>query len=119
MTKLHIAALIGFPGVALGAFGAHGLHDRLVANDRIATWDTAAFYHLIHAVILVILAISFPRAKLAFIFFTIGISVFSGSLYILALTNVKKLGMITPVGGFCLLAGWVTLALLSTPREIS
>ncbi len=111
----RLAALAGFLAVALGAFGAHGLQPVLEKNGTLAVWHTAALYHLVHAVVLLVLAQKAAVARLPFALFGAGIAIFSGSLYALALTNVKWLGAITPLGGVCLLAGW--LALAWKPRE--
>src|SRR5690242_914201 len=107
---LRIAALAGFLAVALGAFGAHGLKAILEANGQAPTWQTAAHYHLAHAIVLLLLATRPHVTRWPFVLFTAGILVFSGSLYLLAVTNVHWLGAITPIGGLCLLAGWLTLA---------
>jgi uncharacterized membrane protein YgdD (TMEM256/DUF423 family) len=104
-SRIRIAAIVMFLGVALGAFGAHALEDRLVANDRIATWDTAGMYHLIHGVVLFIIALTSPRSR-SFFFFLAGIVIFSGSLYALSLTGITKLGALTPIGGLCFLIAW-------------
>ena len=106
----RLAALAGFLAVALGAFGAHGLKPVFDQNGTLAVWQTAALYHLVHAVVLFVLAQRAVVARVAFALFGAGIVIFSGSLYALALTNVKWLGAITPLGGLCLLAGWLTLA---------
>ena len=82
----------------------------LAANGRIEEWKTAAFYHLVHAVVLLVLAQRAVVARGPFALFGAGIVIFSGSLYALAVTNVKWLGAITPLGGLCLLAGWLALA---------
>ncbi len=108
-TALRISAIVGFLAVALGAFGAHGLHAVLEKNARLATWETAVLYHLTHAVVLLIIATLRPLRAAAFWLMLTGIAIFSGTLYVLALTNVKWLGAITPVGGVCLLAGWLAL----------
>ena len=110
----RLAAFAGFLAVALGAFGAHGLKGLLEKNATLAIWQTAALYHLVHAVVLLVLAQKAPVARVPFALFGAGIAVFSGSLYTLALTNLKWLGAITPLGGACLLAGW--LALILKPR---
>jgi uncharacterized membrane protein YgdD (TMEM256/DUF423 family) len=110
MNSIRIAALAGFFAVALGAFGAHGLKDLLAQNGTLAIWQTAVLYHLVHAVMLYLLAAR-SQNRAAFGLFLGGIVVFSGSLYALAVTNVKWLGAITPIGGLALLAGWLTLAL--------
>jgi len=109
-TALRLAAAIGFLAVALGAFGAHGLKATLEATGRAANWETAAQYHLVHAAVLLALALREPIARLSFLLFTAGIAIFSGSLYVLAVTNMKWLGAITPLGGLCLLGGWLALA---------
>src|SRR5687767_13565305 len=106
----RIAAITGFLAVALGAFGAHGLKATLELNGTLAVWQTGALYHLVHAVVLLIVAQRATVARLPFVLFAAGILVFSGSLYLLAITNVKILGAITPIGGLCLLGGWLTLA---------
>lgn len=106
---IRLAAFFGFLGVALGAFGAHGLHDLLIKNAREATWETAVLYHLIHAAVLLLLALQTPVRRAALWCFTSGILIFSGTLYILAITNMRWLGAITPLGGLLLLAGWLIL----------
>ena len=106
----RISAVTGFVAVALGAFGAHGLHDVLEKNGRLATWETAVLYHLTHAVVLLLIAGLRPMRSAAWWLMLAGTGIFSGTLYILALTNVKWLGAITPIGGVCLLAGWLALA---------
>jgi uncharacterized membrane protein YgdD (TMEM256/DUF423 family) len=108
---LRIAALVGFLAVALGAFGAHGLRATLEVTGRTANWETAAHYHLVHAVVLLALALRTTVARWPFTLFVVGIMIFSGSLYALALTNVKILGAVTPIGGLCLLGGWLALAI--------
>lgn len=113
----RIAAATGFLAVALGAFGAHGLHDLLVKNNALEIWKTAAMYHLIHAVVLLFVATRHPLPRLPWILFLAGIVIFSGSLYLLAVTGAHWLGAITPIGGVCLLAGWLWLGLLpSAPK---
>lgn len=114
-SRIRIAAIVMFLGVALGAFGAHALEDRLVANDRIATWDTAVLYHLVHGVALFIIAMTAPRSR-SFFFLVAGVVIFSGSLYALSLTGITKLGAITPIGGLCFLIGWF-LWILSPGRQ--
>lgn len=111
-TALRLAAILGFLGVALGAFGAHGLHDLLVKNGRVANWETAVLYHLVHAAVLVAISRGDHVPRAAWWLFTSGIAVFSGTLYVLALTNMKWLGAITPLGGLALLGGWLALALV-------
>jgi uncharacterized membrane protein YgdD (TMEM256/DUF423 family) len=107
MTTTRIAAALGFLGVALGAFGAHGLKAILEANATMAIWQTAVLYHLVHAV--AALWASEKRPAIVWIW-TAGIVIFSGSLYILAVTNVRWLGAITPIGGILFLIGWGMIA---------
>jgi uncharacterized membrane protein YgdD (TMEM256/DUF423 family) len=105
----RIAALMGLLAVALGAFGAHGLKEILLRNETTAIWEKAVFYHFIHAVMLFVLANRKPLPLVPWVGFLIGILIFSGSLYLLALTNIKWLGAITPVGGISFVVGWVCL----------
>lgn len=103
---IRIAATTGFLAVALGAFGAHGLKDLLAQNGTAAIWEKAVLYHFIHAVMLFVLADRKPIPCVAWWSFLIGILFFSGSLYLLAVTNVMWLGAVTPIGGVCFLLGW-------------
>jgi uncharacterized membrane protein YgdD (TMEM256/DUF423 family) len=105
-TATRIAAATGFLAVALGAFGAHGLKDILAQNGTTAIWEKAVFYHFIHAVMLFLLAGRKPFAAGAWWCFLAGIVIFSGSLYLLAVTNEHWLGAVTPIGGASLLVGW-------------
>ena len=112
---LTTGALLGGAAVALGAFGAHGLKARVPA-DLLAVFDTAARYHLIHALAIVAVAWASERfpgapATAAGWLFLAGILLFSGSLYLMVLTGARALGAITPLGGLALIAGWVALAL--------
>jgi uncharacterized membrane protein YgdD (TMEM256/DUF423 family) len=114
---IRLAALLGFLAVALGAFGAHGLKDLLAQNHAAAIWEKAVFYHFIHTVMLFVLAQRRPMPSGPWLSFFLGILIFSGSLYLLALTNVKWLGAITPIGGLSFLVGWVWLFL--TARKLT
>jgi uncharacterized membrane protein YgdD (TMEM256/DUF423 family) len=112
---LLLAALAGFTGVALGAFAAHGLKGQLSA-EYLAVFQTGVHYQLVHALALfgvALLAERLPGRLLAAAgnLFAVGILLFSGSLYALTLSGLGKLGMITPVGGLCFLAGWLCLGL--------
>jgi uncharacterized membrane protein YgdD (TMEM256/DUF423 family) len=109
---IRTAAAMGFLAVALGAFGAHGLKDLLAQNGTTAIWEKAVFYHFIHAVMLFMLAGRKEFAVQAWWSFLTGIVVFSGSLYLLAATNLRWLGAVTPVGGVSFLLGWLWLARL-------
>jgi Uncharacterized small membrane protein len=107
-------ALNGALAVAAGAFAAHGLKAQL-SPDMLAVFDTGARYHLIHALALCAAALAAdhfaPRpAKAAAVLFAVGILLFSGSLYLLALTGVRGFGFVTPFGGVAFIAGWLTLA---------
>jgi uncharacterized membrane protein YgdD (TMEM256/DUF423 family) len=112
----RISALFGLLAVALGAFGAHSLKHLLAANQTAAIWDKAVFYHFIHAVMLFILAERRPLQVWPWFSFLLGILLFSGSLYLLALTNIRWLGAITPFGGVGFIIGWTCL-LLHPARE--
>lgn len=102
----RVSALMGFLGVAFGAFGAHAIKGLLAQNGTTAIWEKAVFYHFVHAVMLFILAGQKSCRPGPWWCFLIGIFFFSGSLYLLAVTNVLWLGAITPVGGLSFLAGW-------------
>lgn len=102
---------MGFLAVALGAFGAHGLKDVLARNQTAAIWEKAVLYHFIHAVMLFIIAGRTPLHTGPWVSFLVGIVIFSGSLYVLAFTNVRWLGAITPFGGLSFLVGWAWLVL--------
>jgi uncharacterized membrane protein YgdD (TMEM256/DUF423 family) len=112
---LLLAGLLGFTGVALGAFGAHALRSRLTP-ELLAVYQTGVQYHLVHAVALLGVAVWIGRggglaALWAGWLFVAGIALFSGSLYALALSGVRVLGAVTPLGGVAFLAGWVALVL--------
>ena len=115
-------AALGCLGVGLGAFGAHGLEGFLEGAAEAATrtewWETAAHYHLVHAVAIVAVAGALrgqeggrKAVRAATWCFAMGIGVFSGSLYALALGAPKWFGAITPIGGLFLMAGWAVLGL--------
>ena len=104
--NLIAAGLLGFTGVALGAFGAHALKETLATNGTTSTWQTAVLYHLVHAVALVAL----PGWAWVGQCWIAGVLLFSGSLYWLALGGPRFLGPVTPLGGLALLLGWALLA---------
>jgi uncharacterized membrane protein YgdD (TMEM256/DUF423 family) len=115
-TAFRIAALFGFLGVALGAFGAHGLESVFKQNGLGDRWETASFYHLVHAVVLLAISRGENFSRLAWWLFATGIIIFSGTLYILAATATRWLGAITPLGGVALLGGWLVLAFTKSPE---
>lgn len=110
-----LAGIFGFLGVSAGAFGAHGLEDRL-SPDMLKIWNTAAQYQLLHAVALLGAAwtsVLLPgrwTAAAGWLFVS-GIVIFSGSLYLLAITGYTRLGAVTPIGGLALLGGWACLVI--------
>jgi uncharacterized membrane protein YgdD (TMEM256/DUF423 family) len=106
---LAAGALLAGLGVALGAFGAHGLRATL-GPAELGWWQTAVQYQMWHALALVALGLSPVRARAAGWLFVAGILIFSGSLYAMALTGTRALGMVTPVGGLLLILGWAALA---------
>jgi uncharacterized membrane protein YgdD (TMEM256/DUF423 family) len=109
----RIAAFLGFLGVVFGAFGAHILSRRLEESGTAAIWQTGVLYHLLHVVVLLVLSGWRPVPRAAYNLILAGVIIFSGSLYSLALSNIKWLGAITPLGGLCLLAGWLVLVFQS------
>ena len=117
-----IAALSGALSVALGAFAAHGLKPRLDAH-MLANWETGVRYQFYHTFALFIAAWMTAHlpdckgARIAGWLFAAGIVLFSGSLYVMALTNMRWLGMITPFGGIAFVAGWILLAIAA--RKLS
>ncbi len=112
---LVLAAINGFVAVSLGAFAAHGLKSML-GPDLLATFQTGVQYHMYHALAMLavgILVTQFPAQtglRISGYLFMAGILIFSGSLYVLALSGIRWLGAITPIGGVAFLAGWATLA---------
>lgn len=113
-TFLLAGAVAGFIGVAFGAFGAHGLRGRL-SPEMLAVFETGVRYQMYHALALLLTAVLATRLDGRAIvaagwLFVAGIVLFSGSLYLLAVTGVSILGAITPLGGVAFLAGWICLA---------
>ncbi len=111
---LSIGAVSGALGVMLGAFGAHGLKEKL-SEKMLANWMTGVEYHFYHtfailAVGLLAMHVQSKSLSSSGWAFVAGIAIFSGSLYVMALTGVTKLGMITPIGGLAFIVGWVLLA---------
>ncbi len=110
-----LGSISAFLSVSIGAFGAHGLKSDL-GDDLLTTFETAARYQMYHALAIIFLGLimnSFqsPLFDWSGWLFVLGTLLFSGSLYLLVLTGIKTFGAITPIGGICLLAGWVFLAI--------
>ena len=111
---LTLGSISGALAVMLGAFGAHGLKDKL-GEKMLANWMTGVEYHFYHTFALLVvgmLALKFQSGPLSASgwSFAAGILIFSGSLYAMALTGITKLGAITPIGGLAFIAGWILLA---------
>ena len=109
VTLFRIAAALCFVAVALGAFGAHALKATLQSTGMLEVWNKAVLYHFLHAIALVALALNGAGNRAAYFLLVAGILLFSGSLYAMALTNIRWLGAMTPLGGLCFLAGWAWL----------
>ncbi len=119
---MAVGALLGALGVALGAFGAHGLKP-MVTPDMLANFETGVRYHMLHALALFAadaVGARHPNSRLPALagwLFVAGIVIFSGSLYIMALTGLRWLGAITPIGGVALVGGWLCLAVAAIRRS--
>ena len=120
-TTLSLAAVLGALAVMLGAFGAHALKPMLEQTGRLDVYQTAVTYHFYHVFALLATGVLMEllpdkRQRYAAMCFLVGVLLFSGSLYALCFADIGKLGMITPVGGLFLIAGWVMLALSITRK---
>ena len=116
MHKLFLitGSILGGLAVMIGAFGAHALKETLEANGRTETFETAVKYQFYHALALILLGTIMMNLKHSYLSysgysFIAGVIVFSGSLFLLCLTGITKFGMITPIGGLFLIAGWFFL----------
>ena len=109
-----LACILGLLGVALGAFGAHGLAERVSQHD-LDIWERAALYHLVHAVVMLYAghraAQGHRLAAIAALLYAAGIVLFSGSLYTMVLTGVRTWGAVTPIGGVSFIVAWIVLGL--------
>ena len=114
ISLFRIAAALCFLAVALGAFGAHSFKSTLELHGMLDVWNKAVLYHFIHAIALLVLALYGNINRGAWWLLFAGIFLFSGSLYLMALTNVRWLGAVTPLGGLCFLAGWAWLIIAPT-----
>lgn len=118
---LQLGAVLGAAGVAVGAFGAHALRS-IVTPERLAVFETGVRYHVVHALAVLVAAgaaYAAPQAagpRWAGGLFTLGVLLFSGSLYLLVLTGVTTWGAVTPLGGLAFIAGWIALATTRLPR---
>jgi uncharacterized membrane protein YgdD (TMEM256/DUF423 family) len=122
---VRLGAVNAFLAVALGAFGAHALKD-VLSEKMLETYQTGSHYHLIHAIALLFVGLLGDRlaseiravrlVRLVGILFVAGIFLFAGSLYTLAITNIRVLGALTPFGGVCFLTGWALLVVALSLR---
>jgi len=104
-----ISAVSGFTAVAIGAFGAHGLREKLSA-EMLEVYKTGVLYQFFHTIVLLMLSLTnYIKGRMASIFFLAGIILFSFSLYLYSTSGIRFFAMITPVGGVCFLIGWLWL----------
>lgn len=118
-TFLAVAAVLGFLAVAIGAFGAHGLKPHLT-QEAMGWFETGSRYHFYHSLAILAVALLAKGDSKLWSYtgwaFLLGILLFSGSLYVMAVTGIKVLGAVTPVGGLAFLAGWGMLAVAGWRR---
>lgn len=122
--QLMIGSVLGFLAVALGAFGAHALSDILTKNGYEDIWETGVHYQMFHAIVILVIGVLMHKnvignvksLRVAGTAMFIGVILFAGSLYALALTKITVLGAITPLGGVSMLVGWI--ALLMSAKHI-
>lgn len=112
----YVAALFGLTATALGAYGAHGLAASGVSASLVASFNTGVQYQFFHALALLFLVLALrvqpvKALQWAVIFFTLGTLLFSGSIYALVLLGAKGMGLMTPLGGVCFMAGWLSVLL--------
>jgi len=119
-------AVLAAAAVVMGAFGAHGMQDYLAQFEngarRMDVWKTAAHYHIVHAVGLILIGVT-PSAKpklinIAAWLLILGITIFSGLLYTYSYTDIRILGAFVPIGGVAMIAGWITLAVAASSRNV-
>ncbi len=116
---LQLGAFLGALTVLIGAFGAHGLKKILTENDKVDVFEKAVKYQAYHTFAILLIGVLLFKLQHKFFdyagfSFLIGIIIFSGSLYILSITNIKWLGAITPIGGLAMVIGWILLAVAIT-----
>jgi uncharacterized membrane protein YgdD (TMEM256/DUF423 family) len=119
---IRTASVFGLLAIVIGTFGAHSLENILVENNRVETFETALQYHFYHTLALLFISVLFQYKSNSYLkwvvyLFVIGIVIFSGSLYVLALTNITLLGAITPFGGLSFIAGWIVLFLSAKEKN--
>jgi len=119
---LQIAALLGALSVIIGAFGAHGLHDLLIENNRLDVFEKAVMYQCYHSLALLLVAILMRSNESRYLnwsagLFVFGVFIFSGSLYALSVTNFTIFGAITPIGGILFILGWLALFLFANSEQ--
>ena len=118
MNTLFVGAISGMTAVALSAFGAHAL-EGVISERLMDVFQTAAdyqFYHSLALLLVALLGVNYPsskKLKWTTGLFTVGIVLFSGSLYLLSLSGIRWLGMVTPIGGIAFILGWLTLAIFA------
>lgn len=110
-----VACILGMLGVGIGAFGAHALKEILMANNRLDTFELAVRYHFYHLLSLMTIGATFQLGNVTFLKWSanlllLGILLFSGSLYVLAIFNQTAVAIVTPFGGLFLIAGWALAA---------
>ncbi len=123
---IAVGAVLAAAAVVMGAFGAHAMEDYLAQFEngarRMEVWRTASHYHIIHAIGLILVGLtpsSKPKLiKIAAWLLVIGISIFSGLLYVYSYTDIRILGAFVPIGGASMIAGWITLAVAAYPKRI-
>lgn len=112
-----ISAVSGFTAVAIGAFGAHGLREKL-SSEMLEVYKTGVLYQFIHTIVLLIVSLTnFIKGKVSLMFFLAGIILFSFSLYLYSISGIKFFAMITPFGGVCFLIGWLSLIIEVIKRK--
>lgn len=116
---ISLGAILAFLAIVTGAFGAHGL-EKTLEPHMLEVWKTASYYQFMHALALILLGLyeDLRKVNLKIVrnCFILGILIFSGSLYALALSGIKILGAITPIGGLSFMAGWLAFAWAARPR---
>ncbi len=113
----NVASLSGFLAVLFGAIGSHALRAKLGGLGTTQFWQTGALYHLVHSVVLLVLSGWRVVPRLAFYLIFFGLVLFSGSLYLLALSGARWFALITPLGGLGMIFGWLALLSFRPPRE--